>query len=57
MLMQKLQDQNKKLKEQVESLSVANFDLTHKFGSLKQLIIQYERQRMKHFWESETFIN
>lgn len=54
--MHKLQDQNKKLKGQVESLSQANLDLAHKFGSLKKLIVQYEQIRMQHFWEAESFI-
>jgi hypothetical protein len=57
MLMQKLQDQTKKLKEQVEALSLANFDLTHKFGTMKTLLIEYEKQRIKHNWEADAFIN
>jgi len=37
--MKKLQDVNKSMKETVSELSVENFNLTKKFGKMKELVI------------------
>jgi len=37
--MKKLQDVNKSMKETVSELSVENFNLTTKFGKMKELVI------------------
>lgn len=54
--MKKLQDVNKSMKETVSELSVENFNLTKQFGKMKELVIQYEATRVKHFNETEEII-
>jgi len=54
--MKKLQDVNKSLKETVAELSAENLDLVKKFSKMKDLILQYEANRVKHFNETEEII-
>jgi hypothetical protein len=56
LLMKKLQDVNKNLKETVSDLSVENVNLAKKFSKLKELVIEYESSRVKHFNETEEII-
>jgi uncharacterized membrane-anchored protein YhcB (DUF1043 family) len=54
--MKKLQDVNKNLKDTVVELSAENIGLTRKFSKLKELVIEYEANRVKHFNETEEII-
>ena len=54
--MKKLQDVNKNLKDTVVELSAENIGLTRKFSKLKELVIEYEANRVKHFNEAEEII-
>jgi len=54
--MKKLQDVNKSLKETVAELSAENLDLVKKFSKMKDLVLQYEANRVKHFNETEEII-
>ena len=54
--MKKLQDVNKSLKETVVELSAENLDLAKKFGKMKELVLQYEANRVKQFNETEVII-
>ncbi len=54
--MKKLQDVNKSLKETVAELSTENLDLVKKFSKMKDLVLQYEANRVKHFNETEEII-
>ena len=55
-LMKKLQDVNKSLKETAAELSAENLDLAKKFGKMKELVLQYEANRVKQFNETEVII-
>jgi hypothetical protein len=54
--MKKLQDVNKNLKDTVLELSTENIGLTRKFSKLKELVLEYEANRVKHFNETEEII-
>lgn len=54
--MKKLQDVNKSLKETVAELSAENLDLVKKFSKMKDLVLQYEANRVRHFNETEEII-
>ena len=54
--MKKLQDVNKNLKDTVLELSTENIGLTRKFSKLKELVLDYEANRVKHFNETEEII-
>lgn len=56
MLMSKLTDQNNKLKTEQQALSTQNLNLASKFATMKQLTVQYERERLKQFHFAEAAI-
>lgn len=56
LLMKKLQDVNKNLKDTVLELSGENIGLNRKFSKLKELVLEYEANRVKHFNETEEII-
>ena len=56
LLMKKLQDQNNSLKLTQAQLSQDNINLSTKFSQIKQLVIQFEKVRLKQFNEAEAAI-
>ena len=56
LLMKKLQDVNKNIKDTVLELSGENIGLNRKFSKLKELVLEYEANRVKHFNETEEII-
>ena len=56
-LLERVRDQNSQLKAQTQSLGAENLAVTSKFAHMKQLLIQFEHERLLQFHEAEAVIS
>ena len=56
-LLERVRDQNSQLKAQTLSLGAENLAVASKFAHMKQLLVQFEHERLLQFHEAEAAIN